>query len=233
MKARVIILSALLFLSLSSVGAKDITTGLNDLEELVDQLGVDQTAKDGMHEFIDWFEQSHQKMHWAAQGRALDAFLMGIIGVGIEEDWDDDNIFDEMVFVVDEMKSELFFSAADSYAFGAEPYSQSTEGCTCIIYTLGVAPLAFDANGVLYAQFAESIQLEAQLFDNVFGGQGSFQWEISLPDPPDYALYTQNQRAYFRLLEYETVDVRVTCSTEMAVCQDTLRVVMQGGYPTD
>jgi hypothetical protein len=63
---------------------------------------------------------------------------------------------------------------------------------------------------------------------SVEGGTITWEWEPG----NDNVFFSQGDRAYFRLVEYETASVTATLSSDFGMeCQAVLRVIMQGGFP--
>jgi hypothetical protein len=88
----------------------------------------------------------------------------------------------------------------------------------------------FDPGGVLYAFFADGVEMMAVPFEE-FGGE-TFTWEWDEGNDNDFR--SQGDRAYFRTGEFETSNVRVTLTNAMDMkCQAVLRIIMQDGFLFD
>jgi hypothetical protein len=228
----------LLFTSLGTARA-DIVTKLNELEALINQLPMDQDAKDQFSDYIEMIRDDLDFPHFSTTGRLLDALLIQIANMMLEEELmgsgakpmqPEEDPMDAIVTKVDEIKAEeLFFKAdkSDLVLLPSETFYMGTMSCSIQIYARVLGPIMFDPGGVLYLRFAETAELMAVPGED-FGNAYIWEWDQG----NDNDFYSQGDRAYFRLTEYETANVKVTLQSEYSQgCEAVLRVIMQGGFP--
>jgi hypothetical protein len=226
MKKWIVVSTVLIFFSLSPLSGNEFTDQLDGLRGLVNQWLPAEDRGDYL-EFIDWLEEHHARLYFATTEQLLEAFLVEVISDTLEAE--DDDAIDLFVAYLDNMRAGLFFGADHLFPISPEFHSDSAVGCTCGIFTRQVGPLTYVPGGLLYLQFADAVELEALLADDY--GTATFDWDISAPN----AILQENKgpRAYFRLIDLDSVDVKVTCNTQVGKCQDVLRIIVQGGTPTD
>jgi len=233
----------LVFLLFASVGTAqaDINTKLNELEGLINQLPLDQDAKNRFGDYIDMIRDNLNFAHFSTTGHLVDALLVQLASMILEGDLplsgsapaqvSEDDPMELIVRKVDEIKAEeLFFKAnkADLSFLPSETYYVGSMGCSVQIFARGLGPVMFDPGGVLYLRFGDTAELMAVTFEG-----GTFTWEWDQGN--DNEFYSEGDRAYFRTGEFETASVRVTLKTNFGEpppqCEAVLRVIMQDGFP--
>jgi len=236
-----ILLVFLLFASLGTARADDINTKLNELEGLINQLPLDQDAKQRFGDYIDMIRDNLDFAHFSTTGRLLDAILVQIASMMLEGDSvqsgsallqdEEDDPMDELASKVDEIKAEeLFFKAdrADLILLPSERLYFGTDSCSVQIFARTLGPVMFDPGGLLYLRFAETAELMVVPGEPLQGD--TFTWEWEPGNTNDF--HSQGDRAYFRAVDYQTASVRVTLQRAYgSPCQAVLRVVVQGGFP--
>jgi hypothetical protein len=232
-----LVLVFLLFTSLGTARA-DIHAKLSELEGLINQLDIDQDAKNRFGDYIDMIRDNLDFAHFSTTGNMVDAILVQLASMILEGDLplsgsapaqdSEDGPMDILVRKVDEIKAEeLFFKAnkADLSFLPSETYYVGSMGCSVQIFARGLGPVMFDPGGVLYLRFGDTAELMAVAFEG-----GTFTWDWDQGN--DNEFYSNGDRAYFRTGEYETASVRVTFRTEFgSQCEAVLRVIMQDGFP--
>lgn len=224
----------LVFLLIGFLGTAqaDINTKLAELEGLINQLPMDQDAKNHFGDYIDMIRDNLDFAHFSTTGRQLDSLLIQIVSMLVDGDIDiyqlEEDTLDQIAGKVDEIKGpELFFKAkkSDFHFLPSETYYAGSMSCSVQIFARGVGPVMFDPGGVLYLGFGDTAELMAVAIEG-----GTFTWEWD--EDNDNVFYSQGDRALFRVGEYETANVRVTLKSDFgSECQAVLRVIMQDGFP--
>ena len=136
---------------------------------------------------------------------------------------DEEDPFDAIMDKIDDISAKLFFGMPQLYTLPYDVYMMMSY-CSVTVLSRGIGHLAFDPGGILYARFADRIELEARAME----AGGEFTWEI---DFANEQTYTKGNRAYFRMVDEETAVVKVTYDSPMGVkCHDSLRMVIQHGF---
>ena len=162
----------LVFVLFASVGTAraDITTNLNELEGLINQLPIDQDAKNRFGDYIDMIQDNLNFSHVTTTARLLDALLVqianmmlegGILTVGPQPMEEEEDPMDVLVRKVDEIKTEdLFFKTdkSDLIFLPSETFYMGSMSCSVQIFARGIGPIMFDPGGVLYRDFAEAVE---------------------------------------------------------------------------
>jgi len=202
---------------------------------------MDQDAKQRFGDYIDMIRDNLDFAHFTTTEQLLDAILGQIVSMMLEGDislaasatQQDSEVgpLDAIVEKIDEIRAEeLFFKAnrADLVFLPSETYYMGTMTCSVRIFARGTGAVMFDPGGVFYLRFAATAELMAVAGEEMSGNV--FTWEWDQGNHNDF--YSQENRAYFRAVEYETANVRVTLQSGFGTqCQAVLRVIMQGGFP--
>lgn len=223
---------------LASIGTvqADLNSKLNELKGLILDIPMDQDDKDRFSDYIDMIRDNPGFAHFATVGHLLDALLIQLSSMALNEEILASGSqplaqdpMDEVVDKVDEIKSEeLFFKVnkSDLVFLPSETYYMGSMSCSVQIFARDLGPIMFDPGGVLHRGFAESVELMAVAIEG-----GAFTWEWDQDN--DNTFYSEGDRAYFRMTEYETASVRVTLESEFGTrCQSVLRVTLEGGFPS-
>jgi hypothetical protein len=235
---RVIFAVAVAFLLTVSVpAATDISKELVDLKTLISQSPLSSNEKDALIDYVNAIGASQPPggtFYNHVVSRAVDAVaaqlatmmiedLTGYPAMKVENAEDEEDPFDAVLDKIDQISAKLFFGMPQLYTLPYDVYMMMSY-CSVTILSRGFGHLAFDPGGILYARFADRIELEAHAME--MGGE--FTWEI---DFGDEQTHTKGNRAYFRMVDEETAVVKVTYDSPMGgKCQDILRVVMQDGF---
>lgn len=234
-----ITLALLLFVSMGTVQGS-IDSKLTELEGLINQLDMDQNAKDMFAEYIAGIRSAAKSAHFATVGHLSDGVLVELVAMLLEGDIafssqhpmeeEDEFFMEEIADVVDQiLAEELFFKVnKDDLVFlPSEFYYVGSLSCSIRIFVRGLGPVMFDPGGILYVGFGDAVEMMAVPVEEFEGATFTWEWD----EGNDNDFYSQGNRAYFRAGEYETSNVRVTFNTGMGTqCQAVLRVIMQDGF---
>jgi hypothetical protein len=228
MKRSVIVISTCLFLLSASSGVAqpnaDISNYLNTLSNIISQLPSDVVTpleRQKLLEYVDMINENQQLMHYSVTGDLIDVLLKQLVALGPDED-----TMEQVVSLADQARADLFFGAFFLLPLPFDYYPMGMV-CNVVIMVRSLLDIAFDPGGQLVRDFADTVELEAWAFEP----GGTFTWDIDTVNDV-YPVTRTGPRVLFRLIEHETVEVRVTYTNPLVgSCQDVLHVYMQGGYP--
>ncbi len=162
-------------LTVSATAATDISKELGDLRTLISQLPLSSNEKDALIDYVNAIEASQPPegtFYNHVVSRAVEVIvdqlatmmieeLTGYPAMKVENAEEEEDPFDVILDKIDEISAKLFFGMPQLYALPYDVYMMMSY-CSVTILSRGVGHLAFDPGGILYAGFADRIELEAR-----------------------------------------------------------------------